>query len=364
MKIFIQNPIKDNFEFEGHSISSLSYKDLFNKKPGLMDYFKGGYSHSTMSAKFSSPNYLNRLYLEKDKDYFRFLETFRELYKDYDVIVMNPGVDLVHPEYLYKNFKNSFKIIHCIDDPHQTYSYILPYAWAFDAATYISPSYSPEFTMEEILNLAGIKSTFWFPHTHSNIKSPKWKKHELALQLKKREKKAVYFGNFYKNKIERLIYLKKKLNNKFQIYGKFPLKGLSFFGYSLLYKSPTMYLPNPLTDEKRDKVYENTAIGINMHLSHPACETGNARTYELAYNGVAQISDTSDVSLIKNIFTPNKEILTYESIDECFFQTKRLMEDDDLRCKIALAAYEKAIKEYSYHKTLEKLINWIKTKIY
>ena len=51
-----------------------------------------------MSAKFSNPNYLNRLYLEKDKDYFRYLETFRELYKDYDVIVMNPGVDLVHPE--------------------------------------------------------------------------------------------------------------------------------------------------------------------------------------------------------------------------------------------------------------------------
>ena len=39
-----------------------------------------------------------------------------------------------------------------------------------------------------------------------------------------------------------------------------------------------------------------------MHLTHPACETGNARTYELAYNGVAQIIDTSDVSLIKNIF--------------------------------------------------------------
>ena len=41
MKIFIHNPIDDNFEFEGHSISSLTYKDLFNKKPGLMDYFKG-----------------------------------------------------------------------------------------------------------------------------------------------------------------------------------------------------------------------------------------------------------------------------------------------------------------------------------
>jgi len=101
-----------------------------------------------------------------------------------------------------------------------------------------------------------------------------------------------------------------------------------------------------------------------MHLTHPACETGNARTYELAYNGVAQIIDTSDVSLIKNIFIPNKEILTYESIEECIFQTKRLMQDDDLRYKIALAGYKKATEEYSYSKTFEKLISWFKTIIY
>jgi len=360
VKIFIQNPINDNFEFEGHSISSLTYKDLFNKKPGLMDYFKGGYSHSTMSAKFSNPNYLNRLYLEKDKDYFRFLETFRELYKDYEVIVMNPGVDLVHPEYLYKNFKNSLKIIHCIDDPHQTYSYILPYSWVFDAATYVSPSYSPEFTMKDFLNLAGIKATFWVPLTNSNTKPPKWKKEELALQLKKREKKVVYFGHFYRNKVERLIYLKKKLKNKFQIYGKFPLKGLSFFNYSLLHKDPLMYLPKFISNKEREIVYEKTAVGINMHLSYPSVETGNARTYELAYNGVAQVVDTSKTSLIKNIFEPNKEILTYESMDECIFQTNKLLQDDDLRYDIALAAYERCIKEYSYSKTLSNQINWFK----
>jgi spore maturation protein CgeB len=124
-----------------------------------------------------------------------------------------------------------------------------------------------------------------------------------------------------------------------------------------------MYLPSYLTNFEKEKVYENTSIGINMHLSSPARETGNARTYELAYRGVAQVIDTSNASLIKKIFEPNKEILTYESIDECIFQTKRLMEDDDLRCKIALAGYKKATEEYSYKKTLERLINWFKSQI-
>ena len=125
-----------------------------------------------------------------------------------------------------------------------------------------------------------------------------------------------------------------------------------------------MCLPSYLTNYEREKVYENTAIGINMHLSHPAIETGNARTYELAYRGVAQVVDTSDVSLTKNIFEPNVEILTYENIDECVFKTKKLIEDDDLRTRIALAAYKKAITEYSQDKTMKNLINWFKSQIY
>jgi hypothetical protein len=197
------------------------------------------------------------------------------------------------------------------------------------------------------------------PQTIANINPPKWTVAELEKQLKTRNKQAVYFGNFYINKMDRLITLKKKLKNNFEIYGKFPLKGFSFFAYSLLKKNPLMYLPKSYTSsDERDKVYEKIAIGINMHLSHPAIETGNTRTYELPYNGVAQITDISKISLINKIFEPNKEILTYESIDECIYQIKRLIEDDDLRCKIALAGYKKAIKEYSYEKTLKNLISW------
>ena len=364
MKIFIQNHIKEDHDFLGHTISHMDYENYLTYDKKLINYFKHGISGNSLFAKLRQPEFIQNLYQTKDKEYFRFLNKFREKYKDYDVIVMNPGVDLVHPEYLHKHFKNSLKVLHFIDDPHATYNYCLPYAWTFDAATYISPSYSQDFDMSRFLNLVGFKSTFWTPLSSSNINPSKWTINELEEQLRTRNKEAVYFGNFYSGKIERLITLKKKLKNKFKIYGKFPLKGLSFFLYSLLKKNPTMCLPSYLTNYEREKVYENTAIGINMHLSHPAIETGNARTYELAYRGVAQVVDTSDVSLIENIFEPNVEILTYENIDECVFKTKKLIEDDDLRTRIALAAYKKATEEYSYSKTFERLINWFKTIIY
>lgn len=362
MKIFIDNPFKQegDFEFNGNIISNLNYRYYLNKKPSLFDYFKGGYSNSSISSKLFNPHYLNRLYLEKDKDYFRFLNTFYEKYRDYDVLVMTPGENLVHPEFLYQNFSNSLKVILCVDDPFCTYSSILPYSWVFDAALYVSPSYSPQFTMKELLNLAGIKSTLWYPLTFSNHMQPKWRNEDLALQLKLRKKKAVYFGNFYKDKMDRLIYLKKKLKKDFEIYGKYPLKGFSFFAYSLFKKMPLIYFPKFVSTEEKEKIYENIAVGVNMHLSHPSIEVGNARLYELAYRGVAQVVDISKNSLLKDIFEPNKEILTYEDMDQCIYQTNRLLKDDKLRYNIALSAYEKCKKKFSYTKTLSDTIEWFK----
>ena len=106
MKIFIQNHIKEDQDFLGHTISHMSYKGYikFNKK--FINYLKHGISGNNLSAKLRDPGFIQNLYQNKDKDYFKFLNEFRERYKEYDVIVMNPGVDLVHPEFLYKHFKN------------------------------------------------------------------------------------------------------------------------------------------------------------------------------------------------------------------------------------------------------------------
>jgi hypothetical protein len=151
------------------TLSHLSYFKFLKYKRSLGDFLKHGISSSTLFSNLQSPKYLQHLYQSKNPDYMKYLGEFKERFSDYDVLVMNPGVELVHPEFLYKNFKNSLKCLHFIDDPHMTYAYGLPFAWAFNCATYVSPSYSQEFRMSEILNLAGLKNTKWVPHCITNF---------------------------------------------------------------------------------------------------------------------------------------------------------------------------------------------------
>jgi spore maturation protein CgeB len=95
-----------------------------------------------------------------------------------------------------------------------------------------------------------------------------------------------------------------------------------------------------------------------MHLSQPSIETGNARMYELAYRGIAQVVDTSKISATNEIFVPNHEVLTYETELECIEKLDALLGDDKLRINLAINAYKRAKKEYCYNKVLLDVCNW------
>lgn len=119
-------------------------------RPGLRDLIAHGVSGSRAWVRASNPDTLQRLYLEKNHHYLRYLDEFYEVAKRCDVIQINPGVDLIHPEFLRKNIKG-FKVIHAVDDPHRSYTYLTPFAWAFDAVSYISPMYKAGVSMKGFL---------------------------------------------------------------------------------------------------------------------------------------------------------------------------------------------------------------------
>ena len=358
MRIFIQTPYDNDSIVGGHKISHMSYSSFLSKKRNLVDFIKNGLSGSTLFARLNNPWYLQKLYLDKDKDYFKFLYEFKERYENYDVIVMNPGVDLVHPEFLYKHFPNTLKCLNFVDDPHATYSYCLPFAWAFDCATYISPSYNNEFTMKEILDHVGLVKNKWFPLCISNISPPLYSLDSLREQLLSRNNKVIYVGGYYKGKNLRLSSLKYKLKDDLDIFGRFPLSGYSFPILSTMNGFNSAYRVRSISNEQREKYYSQYSIGINMHLSTPGRETGNARLYELAYRGVAQVVDSGGSSLVGDIFKPESEILTYENEKECIDHIRLLQSDTDLRIKISTNAYKKAINNYHYPSKLEELFKW------
>jgi len=357
MKVFIQTPYGD-CDFHNHKLSHISYDSFLSNKVGLFSIIKHGILSSTLSAKLKNPMYLQKLYLEKDKGYFKFLYEFKEKYKDYDVIVMNPGVDLVHPEFLYKHFPNTLKCLHFVDDPHSTYSYCFPFSWAFDCATYISPSYNNDFTMPEILDHVGLKLNKWFPLCNSNLKDPTYSIQELKRQLPTRNNKIIYVGNYYTNKNKRLASIKHEFKSDFDIFGHDPLGGFMFPIASTINGYPSISRVKSISNKQREYLYSKYSIGLNLHLSKSGLETGNARLYELAYRGVAQVVDSGGASLVGNIFKPGVEILTYENHRECLDNIRLLQSDDNLRISLALSAYKRAMNDYSYPSNLLGVINW------
>jgi hypothetical protein len=358
MKIFMNSPFPDETIFNKHLVSKFPYGNHIKVQKNFKSFISRGLRGNKLGALLADPGFLHKLYREKDKGYFNYLEAFREKYRDFDVIVSNPGVDLIHPEFLYKNFKNSLKVLHFIDDPHLTYSYNLPFSWAFDAATYISPSYSLELNMKDLLELNGFKHIKWVPHCVTNLNEPSLDLHNINNQIINRKKKVIYVGNFYSGKQDRLSFFKNKLGNKFDIFGNFPLNGYMFPLLSILNGYPSTYRVRSISGELREKYYNEYAVGINMHLNSPSIETGNARLYELAFRGVAQVVDTSNISLVDKIFEPEKEILTYRNKYECVEQVERLLLDDNLRITIAKNAYLKSIKSYQLKNVILEQIKW------
>ena len=363
MKIFMNTP-KNFFKSDEFTFSHISHNNFLKEKRSVLDFIKHGLSSSTLHAKLQSPTFINKLYLDKDPDYMNFLNTFKEKYKDFDVIVMNPGVDLVHPEFLHKHFPNSLKCLQFIDDPHLTYSYCLPFSWVFDCAIYCSPSYNENYSMSEILNYVGLKQNKWFPHCATNTQKPKYTIDELTTQLKSRNNKVMYIGNYYTKKSLRLIEIQKYINNEIDIFGRHPYFGLIHPILSTINGNFSLKRIKKINDLQREKIYSEYSIGLNMHLSYPARETGNARLYELAYRGIAQVVDSGKYSKVSEIFEPEKEILIYHNAKECVDQIRRLQNNNEFRNSIAISAYKRAIKSYSYEKVINDTCEWFKKLIH
>ena len=343
----------------GAEIHKTDYWDYLPQQVSILDRLKYGVNRASLFGRLLNPRYLHQLYIEKDKNYMKYLGDFKDKFEKFDVILMNPGIDLVHPEFLHLHFKEAVKIMHFIDDPHMTYSYNLPFAWAFDGATYISPSFSENMDMETLLKLAGFKWSKWLPHCVTNIEPPYWSVAELSKQLDGRDKGSIYVGGYYQGKNDRLLELKQDLGDSFDIFGRFSTRQSIAFSTKLLLKSSQFYKVKSISDEQRRSKYFSYKVGINMHLSNPSIETGNARLYEIPFHGMAQIADYSEYSLVENIFENEKEILLYKNMDECLALTKLLLNDDHLRRKIALNGYRKTISHYTMEKVISDFIGFL-----
>lgn len=357
MKKVFWSAFKDEKSIDGYYIDSINYDQSFlNERGSIKELILGGLNTWKTRKSTRYPEEFHRLYREKHPAYMRYIEEFLDKYMDYDILIMAAEVDLIHPEILEKYFKDKVKILTFIDDPHASYSHGTPYLWAFDAAYYISPSYSSEYAMEDMLNKWGSKNNYWLPLSGAINKNIDPNPSDEF--FRNRVNEIVYIGGYYGSKVDRLIKIKKHFKDKFNIYGRFPFKGHMMSLRGFMGKPFLMQKISSLSDIERDQAYFSTKIGFNLHLNEIPNETGNARMYEVPSYGLMQISSKAGLNLQNKIFKNGEEIVYYDNLDHAIELMEYYLENNEERVRIAKNGYNRVLNDYIWHDNVKKMLDW------
>lgn len=293
---------------------------------------------------------LDDLYRNRDKNLLETYEELKKLIEDSEADILMVGADnIYHPEFI-KNL-DVYTVLISSDDPNSSYARTIPYIWAFDHISCVNVRYHKDIPVKMTDKLIewGAKRATWTPYgVIDGLYDPDLTEEDIL--NKERQIDLLYVGAFYREKADALLQIRKVFGNKFRLHGHW---GLKFWGYYLL-KGKWVWI-NPLPAGSFVSTYQNTKIGINMHLSG---ELGNGRLYQLPMNGVMQICDCADI--LSKVFEPGKEIIGYNTIDEAIELIEYYLEHDEERKKIAAAGFRRAKKDYEYRNVLYNMLEEVR----
>lgn len=337
-------------------------------------YTKAGYGITSINHreelgedKTYAPKELYKLYHRKDRRLVRLYKKITQLSKNHDIFIVR--YDNVYvPEFL-ESLNNIYKVYFCDDDPEASDVRSKPYVHAFD------------YSFAAAVNFDKNKKT-WEKYLEWGAKRAEWcplgvapEDYDVSLTIediyRDREIDVIYVGPAVRPKLSRLLELRKQTNitlygNGWEIYTSNRLNSLGclmkyipqrFFSNRLsrhLFKIQNTYLP----DTELIPTYQQTKIGINVHLSYGPV---NLRLYQLPANGVMQICDCPEG--LGDVFEIDKEVVVYHSIEEAIELTKYYLEHDDERKKIAVAGYKRVMKDYKDLTIFNQVIEKIKKRM-
>lgn len=118
---------------------------------------------------------------------------------------------------------------------------------------------------------------------------------------------------------------------------------------------------NPIFGIDMLKEMQKSKIGLNSHIDCAEQCAGNMRMFEVTGVGSCLLTDYKNN--IKELFEPDKEIITYKSADEAEEKIKWLLNNQDKLQEISLAGQEKTIKFHNYSNRAKQLNAIIKSEI-
>jgi hypothetical protein len=108
--------------------------------------------------------------------------------------------------------------------------------------------------------------------------------------------------------------------------------------------------------EKLENIYRNSQIGLNIHNSSGPI---NFRTYDLPACGVMQICDNK--ADLGKIFRLDKEVVGFDTIDECIEKTHYYLDNPEEQREIALAGWQRWRKDYHPDQIWVQLTNIVES---
>jgi spore maturation protein CgeB len=267
---------------------------------------------------------LDRCWKMGDPKLLSMYESLIDCLYDRDVLILYNGANL-HPEFV--KLLSLLKVYSAADDPESTNILTKPVA--------------PAFNIHLINNIAcldmyrswGLENVYFWPlGSRSTTDDVSDLNEESILGLDKRKIPVVFFGGLNALKKERL----KKLMTCF------PSAFIAGPGM------PRGFIP---WDEVCNS-YRNAQIGWNIHNSSGPI---NFRTFELPAYGVMQICDNK--ANLGKIFQLDKEVVGFDTIDECIEKTQYYLDHQEEQREIALAGWHRWKNEYNPDQIWELLIH-------
>lgn len=278
-----------------------------------------------------------------DRLYQNGAPSLRNLHGALSSVLRDAGADALlvtnaapyHPDFL--RGLDVYKALYSTDDPGATYQRTIPYIHAYDHIFHCAPGYSADMDLGEKLQYAGAKRVDFLPLGVFDFEFDS-RKSEAELSRQERDIDVIYIGSFFRQKLDVLAYLRRRLGRRLKVHGYFRLKHNLFLNVRYGFGSWI----RPVSFEDRVRLYQRAAIGFNLHWN--SFGFGNQRLYHLPANGVLQISDCP--ALHHRVFDPGSEILGFEAAEQLVELIDRYLNSPEDRMNIALRAYRRTMAQY------------------
>lgn len=266
---------------------------------------------------------LDRRWKSGDPVLLRIYSSLLEIIQDRDVLILYNGANL-HPEFV--KLLHILKVYTAGDDPEST--------------EILTKPISPVFNIHLINNIAclqmyrdwGLNQVhFWPLGSLSTIDELSDINENNIVDISKRTIPTIFCGGYThwrKNRMDTLI---NSFPNSFVCGNGMP-KG-------------------HISNLEQDQYYRMSQIGWNLHNSIGPI---NFRTYELPAYGIMQICDNKEK--LGEIFKLDKEVIGFNTINECVELTQYFLDSVEEQREIALGGWMRWKSEYHPDQIWEKLI--------